>query len=473
MKTLLALLLCPYLAAQISQYPAASGGGAPTGAAGGALTGTYPNPGLLRFTAGAGTLTGPATSGAVSATPGANAIPQLDASGNSTVRTVLSLGTPGTYTLSNSGIRMLDGSGNEVWRLWGTDPDCDNDFNCQNLYIGWKAGFGQPTDNTSAGYRNLGIFSRSLFSITTGFDNYAIGDEALFSLTEGSDNQAYGYFALHSVTIGQGNTANGNSALSATTGDNNTAMGATAGFANGTGSNNSFFGKDADTSLSSVQNSTALGSGTIVTKSNQAVIGNDATVETQLKGNVIVGAAAPSLGGLDATAPTTANSTKPMMVKAGPTPTQNGALAFNTTTANYEAGQSSGTVVLPTVSGTPTTGHAAKFAVTSGKVQVTDAGGTGAITVASGTASLGTSAISSGACATVVTVAATGTLSTDTIEFTPNASIKAVAGYAPVTTGGLSVSQYPTADNVNFDVCNWASGSITPGAVTLNWRVVR
>jgi hypothetical protein len=26
---------------------------------------------------------------------------------------------------------------------------------------------------------------------------------------------------------------------------------------------------------------------------------------------------------------------------------------------------------------------------------------------------------------------------------------------------------------VNFDVCNWTSSSITPGAVTLNWRVVR
>jgi hypothetical protein len=26
---------------------------------------------------------------------------------------------------------------------------------------------------------------------------------------------------------------------------------------------------------------------------------------------------------------------------------------------------------------------------------------------------------------------------------------------------------------VNFDVCNWSGSSITPGAVTLNWRVVR
>ena len=93
--------------------------------------------------------------------------------------------------------------------------------------------------------------------------------------------------------------------------------------------------------------------------------------------------------------------------------------------------------------------------------------------IASGTSALGTSSIASGACATVVTTTATGTASTDTIEWTPNASIKAVTGYTPATTGGLSIAAYPTSGNVNFDVCNWSSGSLTPGAVTLNWRVVR
>lgn len=93
--------------------------------------------------------------------------------------------------------------------------------------------------------------------------------------------------------------------------------------------------------------------------------------------------------------------------------------------------------------------------------------------IGSGTAALGTSSISSGACATVVTVSATGVASTDTITWTPNASIKAVTGYTPATTGGLSIAAYPTANNVSFDVCNWSSGSITPGAVTLNWKVVR
>lgn len=95
------------------------------------------------------------------------------------------------------------------------------------------------------------------------------------------------------------------------------------------------------------------------------------------------------------------------------------------------------------------------------------------ITIASGTSALGTSTIASGACATVVTTSATGTASTDAIIWNPNASIKAVTGYTPATTGGLSIAGYPTTNNVNFDVCNWSNASITPGAVTLNWRVVR
>lgn len=94
-------------------------------------------------------------------------------------------------------------------------------------------------------------------------------------------------------------------------------------------------------------------------------------------------------------------------------------------------------------------------------------------TIAAGATALGTTLIASGACATVQTVAAANVASTDTIMITPNASIKAVTGYAPVTTGGLQITPYPTAGNVNFDQCNPTSSSITPGAVTINWRVVR
>lgn len=94
-------------------------------------------------------------------------------------------------------------------------------------------------------------------------------------------------------------------------------------------------------------------------------------------------------------------------------------------------------------------------------------------TIASGTAALGTSAISSGTCASAVTVSASGVLTTDTVTASFNSDPTAVTGYIPATTGMLTIIGYPTANNVNWKVCNNTSASITPGAITLNWRVVR
>lgn len=99
--------------------------------------------------------------------------------------------------------------------------------------------------------------------------------------------------------------------------------------------------------------------------------------------------------------------------------------------------------------------------------------GGGTTTIASGTATLGTSAISSASCATVVTVSATGVLSTDDIMADFNADPTSTTGYAPSTSGTLTIIKYPTANNVNFKVCNSTVSSITPGAVVLNWRVTR
>jgi hypothetical protein len=94
-------------------------------------------------------------------------------------------------------------------------------------------------------------------------------------------------------------------------------------------------------------------------------------------------------------------------------------------------------------------------------------------TIASGTAALGTSAIASGACATTVTAAATNTATTDVVLASFNGDPTAVTGYIPTTSGMLTVIPYPTLNNVNFKVCNLTSASVTPGAITLNWRVVR
>lgn len=94
-------------------------------------------------------------------------------------------------------------------------------------------------------------------------------------------------------------------------------------------------------------------------------------------------------------------------------------------------------------------------------------------TVASGTSALGTGAITSATCATVVTTTATNTATTDVIWWGFNGDPTAVTGYVPATAGMLTIVAYPSANNVNFKVCNNTSSSVTPGAITLNWRVVR
>lgn len=94
-------------------------------------------------------------------------------------------------------------------------------------------------------------------------------------------------------------------------------------------------------------------------------------------------------------------------------------------------------------------------------------------TIASGSTALGTSAIASATCAAVVTATATGTLTTDVLSASFNGDTSGVQGYIPATSGTLTIFSYPTAGAVNFKVCNSTGASITPGAITLNWRVAR
>jgi hypothetical protein len=97
----------------------------------------------------------------------------------------------------------------------------------------------------------------------------------------------------------------------------------------------------------------------------------------------------------------------------------------------------------------------------------------GSTTVANGTSAMGTSSISSAACATAVTTTATGTATTDTISWGFNGDPTAVTGYVPLVAGMLTIIAYPSSNNVNFKVCNNTNSSVTPGAITLNWRVIR
>lgn len=88
--------------------------------------------------------------------------------------------------------------------------------------------------------------------------------------------------------------------------------------------------------------------------------------------------------------------------------------------------------------------------------------------IASGTAALSTSSVSSGGC-NITTVSATGVLTSSKIVATPNVDPTGVTGYGPSASGSLYVQAWPTANNVNFKVCNNTGSPITPSALTLTW----
>jgi hypothetical protein len=94
-------------------------------------------------------------------------------------------------------------------------------------------------------------------------------------------------------------------------------------------------------------------------------------------------------------------------------------------------------------------------------------------TIASNSTAMGTSSIASGACDPVVTATATGVATTDVVTASFNGDPTTVKGYIPLSTGALTIFYYPTSGKVSFKVCNFTSSGITPGAITLNWRVVR
>jgi hypothetical protein len=150
---------------------------------------------------------------------------------------------------------------------------------------------------------------------------------------------------------------------------------------------------------------------------------------------------------------------------SGILPTANGGTGSATVT-----GSGNGVLATSPTLVTPVIGVATATSINGTTIP---ASGTLTQTIASGTAALGTSAIASGACATVVTTTATGVAATDTIQADFNADPTAITGYVPGTGGILTVIKYPTVNNVNFKVCNITSASVSPGAVTLNWRVVR
>jgi hypothetical protein len=95
-------------------------------------------------------------------------------------------------------------------------------------------------------------------------------------------------------------------------------------------------------------------------------------------------------------------------------------------------------------------------------------------TICSGTITLPTAAITSGSYALVAPVTCTGLVTTDDIIMDFNGSPLSTVGYMPTSTGQLlTIYKWPGTGQINVAVGNSTGVTITPGAATLNYRVVR
>ena len=128
-------------------------------------------------------------------------------------------------------------------------------------------------------FDNVVVGLQSLTSGTSSNNNVCLGNNCMSVITSGGSNVAMGNQSLASVTTGIENTAVGTTSLQTnTTGGQNTAIGTQALINNTTGSNNTAIGYNAGpTSGTTYSNSTCIGANSVITASNQLVLGVSTT----------------------------------------------------------------------------------------------------------------------------------------------------------------------------------------------------
>ena len=152
-----------------------------------------------------------------------------------------------------------------------------------NTFIGASSGA-----NTTTGDGNTYVGKGTGAGGTTGYWNSMLGTGSGALVTQGYKMAAFGYEALAAATTGYGDTAIGFRALLASTGNENTALGQLAGSTATTGSNNIFIGANSGVSAGSetAANCVVIGYGATATGSNQVVLGNASTTETNIGGAI-------------------------------------------------------------------------------------------------------------------------------------------------------------------------------------------
>lgn len=157
-------------------------------------------------------------------------------------------------------------------------------------------------------------------------------------------------------------------------------------------------------------------------------------------------------------------------------------VAWNKSGTEIWSGTTSGTAALgvAAVAGTPaqinlptTTGSAGQFLQTNGASPQQTSWASAAQLICTGQIALTTGAIASGTRATNTLSCSGLSASTDSISCTFSGDTNAVTGYAPSASGGITLKTWASTNTINVDQVNNTSGSITPGAATLNCKGLR
>lgn len=102
----------------------------------------------------------------------------------------------GGFTLSESGLVMLDALGREVWRLYANDPDSWVNGSAGCLFIGRAAGNEQPVNSANpSSTKNVGVGDSSLRAMRNGRNNAAFGAFSLTTAYDATGLAALGYQA--------------------------------------------------------------------------------------------------------------------------------------------------------------------------------------------------------------------------------------------------------------------------------------
>ena len=240
----------------------------------------------------------------------------LDASFNRRVN------VKGTSTF-NDDIYQLDGSYNiNIASAVGTFPNYGTTQNGNRLINVGSGNF----NLTSTGLNDSIAIGNTIISASnpTGFGHIGVGKNVFPALTSGFQNIGIGNTIATLMTTGNNNVFIGNGVATSTTSTGNTvAIGTAAGKSNTTGISNTYLGGFTDANAGTYNNSTALGYGATITKSNQIKLGTS-NESVDISGNLNVSGLAMMYGyiknkvvGFSYTASTTITVTSTQLAKIG------------------------------------------------------------------------------------------------------------------------------------------------------------